>query len=212
MSPLRGTLIGCITALLSFAALTLPTSSQRSVTASRAGAQTLLRNVPASCPITKPPEHPFIPPAPYSAKLNPRSFWFGTEKLWTSLDTDGTWNGLPHYTADDPTFRQKLFFWRAGFDGRSEPSAVPDHHRETPRRSGPAPRERPSQRRRTRARPALHGHRHQHPHSGLLGNHRPLSRRRINLRRPRHSRTLIPITPLRPVCGYTQSPWQNFRS
>ena len=33
----------------------------------------------------------------------------------------GTWNGLPHYTPDDPTFRQKLFFWHAGLDACSEP-------------------------------------------------------------------------------------------
>jgi hypothetical protein len=79
------------------------------------------RDVDASCPVTKPPAHLFVPPAPYSAKLDPRSFWFGTEKLWTVLHADGLWNGLPHYTPDDPTFRQKLFFWRAGFDAHSEP-------------------------------------------------------------------------------------------
>jgi hypothetical protein len=93
--------------------------------------------VPTSCPITKPPEHRFFPPAPYSAKLNPQSFWFGSEKLWTFLQTDGTWNGLPHYTPNDPTFRQKLFFWRAGFDGRSEPQ--PSLTITGKRLDGPAP-------------------------------------------------------------------------
>jgi hypothetical protein len=121
MSPLRGRLICFIAALLAFTLLTRPTSYHVPVTASPALPQRPSRNASVSCPITKPPEHPFVPPAPYSAQLNPNSFWFGTEKLWTFLTADGTWNGLPHYTPDDPTFRQKLFFWRAGFDARSEP-------------------------------------------------------------------------------------------
>jgi hypothetical protein len=91
------------------------------MTASLASAPTLARDVATSCPVTKPPAHPFVPPAPYSAKLGLGSFWFGTEKLWTVLPADGLWNSLPHYTPDDPTFRQKLFFWRAGFDAHSEP-------------------------------------------------------------------------------------------
>lgn len=77
--------------------------------------------VPKTCPITKPPRSPFVPPAPYPAKTDPHCFWFGTEKLWTQLGSDGTWRGLPHYTPDDPTFRQKLFWWRQGYNVRSEP-------------------------------------------------------------------------------------------
>jgi hypothetical protein len=76
------------------------------------------REAPESCLVTKPPAHPFVPPSPYPAETGTDSFWFGTVKLWTSLPTDGTWRGLPHYTSDDPTFRQKLFFWRQGY--RSE--------------------------------------------------------------------------------------------
>src|ERR1700686_3626009 len=79
------------------------------------------REVDASCPVPKVPTHLFVPPAPYSVKLDPQSFWFGTERLWTVLRADGVWSGLPHYTPDDPTFRQKLLFWRAGFDAHSEP-------------------------------------------------------------------------------------------
>lgn len=78
-------------------------------------------DVPRACPVTKPPTPAFIPPAPYPAKTGPHCFWFGTEKLWTVLGFDGTWKGLPHYTPDDPTFRQKLFWWRQGYDVRSEP-------------------------------------------------------------------------------------------
>ena len=73
-------------------------------------------DVPETCPVTKPPAPAFVPPAPYPATINPGSFWFGTEKLWTVLPSDGTWSGLPHYTPSDPTFRQKLFWWRKGYD------------------------------------------------------------------------------------------------
>jgi len=30
---------------------------------------------------------------------------------------------LPHYTPDDPTFRQKLFFWRQGYSPHTGPQA-----------------------------------------------------------------------------------------
>ena len=78
-------------------------------------------DVPQSCPVTKPSAHPFIPPAPYPAEPGSGSFWFGTEKLWTNLPTAGRWSGLPHYTPDDQTFRQKLFWWRQGYSVYREP-------------------------------------------------------------------------------------------
>jgi hypothetical protein len=74
--------------------------------------------VPESCPVTKPPDPPFIPPPPYPT--NTTGFWFGTEKLWTHLPDKGAWNGLPHYSPSDPTFRQKIFFWRDGYNWRIE--------------------------------------------------------------------------------------------
>jgi hypothetical protein len=77
--------------------------------------------VPGSCPSTKPAEQPFIPPAPHPAKPSRGEFWFGTDRLWTALPVTGMWKGLPHYTPDDPTFRQKLAFWREGYDPRAEP-------------------------------------------------------------------------------------------
>lgn len=76
---------------------------------------------PTSCPVTQPSAHPFVPPRPYPATPGPGYFWFGAEKLWTIVPTNGTWNRLPHYTPDDPTFRQKLLYWSAGFQARSEP-------------------------------------------------------------------------------------------
>ena len=68
--------------------------------------------VPETCPVTKPADHPFVPAPPHSEKPPRGQFWFGTDRLWTRLQETGAWIGLGHYTPDDPTFRQKLFFWR----------------------------------------------------------------------------------------------------
>jgi hypothetical protein len=75
---------------------------------------------PNSCPVTKPPWMAFIPPSPYPTELPAGSFWFGNEKLWTSLPMDGTWNGLPHFRPTDIAFRNKLFWWHEGYDWRTE--------------------------------------------------------------------------------------------
>src|ERR1700719_3904471 len=111
ISPLRVTVaIALMSALFVAMATQSPTFSQ--------SPSPPARDVATSCSFTQRPVHPFVPPAPYSGELGPGSFWFGTDKLWTALPADGFWNGLPHYTPDDPTFRQKLFFWRAGFNAR----------------------------------------------------------------------------------------------
>lgn len=75
--------------------------------------------VPESCPVTKPSDRPFVPPAPYPSA---GAFWIGSEKLWTNIAADGVWNGLPHYTPEDSRFRQKLFWWHQGYDWRNENS------------------------------------------------------------------------------------------
>src|SRR5713226_10586918 len=77
--------------------------------------------VPDTSPVTKPSDQPFVPPFPKPAKPPEDSFWFGTDRLWTQLPVNGTWRGLPHYTPNDPTFRQKLAFWRTGYDWHTEP-------------------------------------------------------------------------------------------
>lgn len=79
------------------------------------------KNVPDTCSVTKPEDHPFVPPPHYPAKAPDGNFWFGTDELWTVLPIDGTWGALPHYTFGDPTFRQKLFFWHQGYDWHTEP-------------------------------------------------------------------------------------------
>jgi hypothetical protein len=73
--------------------------------------------VPDSCPVTKLPEHPFLPPAPY---LSDGNSWIGSPRLWTFIPEGGIWRGLPHYRWDDPRFRQKLFWWSEGYEGRTE--------------------------------------------------------------------------------------------
>jgi len=72
---------------------------------------------PETCPVTKPSERPFVPPAPYPSA---GAFWIGNETLWTNIPADGVWNGLGHYRAGDSRFRQKLFWWHEGYDWRTE--------------------------------------------------------------------------------------------
>src|SRR5262249_58072394 len=48
---------------------------------------------PKTCPITKPPADRFVPPAPYPTEIPSDSFWIGSEKLWTSRNKNGTWQG-----------------------------------------------------------------------------------------------------------------------
>jgi hypothetical protein len=76
--------------------------------------------VPDTCPVTLPLRQ-YVPPSPYAKTPSGKSFWFGSDHLWTSLPVDGTWKGLQHYTPSDPTFRQKLFLWRQFYDVHTEP-------------------------------------------------------------------------------------------
>jgi hypothetical protein len=79
------------------------------------------QGAPDSCPVTKASARPFIPPWPYDAEPYPGGSWFGTDRLWIAPPEDGTWTGLGHYTPIDPTFRQKMQWWRQGYDYRTEP-------------------------------------------------------------------------------------------
>jgi hypothetical protein len=72
----------------------------------------------AGCPVTPASSPAFIPPAPYPPNPPSDSFWFGTEKLWTLLRADGTWQNLPH---SDSGYGQKLFWWRDGYNWTAEP-------------------------------------------------------------------------------------------
>jgi len=85
------------------------------VTAYRSGVSSITQT--ANCPITRVGSPPFSPPAPYPETAPPGTFWYGTEGLWTMLRVDGTWQRLPHNANG---FRQKVFWWHPGFDGRTE--------------------------------------------------------------------------------------------
>jgi hypothetical protein len=76
---------------------------------------------PATCPVTRPPSPPFVPPPPYPATTGTGAFWFGTPKLWAALPTSGEWRGLRGYNPTDLSYRQKLIWWRQGYDWRAEP-------------------------------------------------------------------------------------------
>ena len=67
--------------------------------------------VPSSCPVTRRPDPPFVPPPPHPAK-EIGSFWLGTNALWTSLAEDGIWRGIvsPRGT------RNKFWWWREGWE------------------------------------------------------------------------------------------------
>jgi hypothetical protein len=45
--------------------------------------------VPETCAVTKPLDHPFVPPRPYLAARGVN--WFGTDRLWTFLPSNGIW-------------------------------------------------------------------------------------------------------------------------
>ena len=73
---------------------------------------------PASCSVTVQSTPAFFAPPPYPQHApGGRSFWHGTRTLWTMLEADGTWPGLPR---NPNGFRQKVFWWSPGFDGRVE--------------------------------------------------------------------------------------------
>jgi len=73
---------------------------------------------PSSCPVTKPPEPPFVPSG--SSEDVREHVWIGSPKLWTDIPRNGTWRGLPHYTPKDTRYRNKLFWWSEGYNWRIE--------------------------------------------------------------------------------------------
>ena len=76
-------------------------------------------STPVACLVTHAPQPPFVPPAPYSSKPVGAEFWYGTSALWTSLPSIGGWPNLPY---EKGAYVQKIFWWRDGYDWRSEPT------------------------------------------------------------------------------------------
>lgn len=69
-----------------------------------------------TCPVTKPPEPPFIPPSPYP-EAGGKSFYIGTPKLWV-LVYAGPWDGLPRWPEG---YRQKIVWWSEGYNAKNDP-------------------------------------------------------------------------------------------
>jgi hypothetical protein len=66
-----------------------------------------------ACPVTLAAHRPsFAEPSPSSASR----FWYGDESLAVLLSSGGTWRGM----GPERHYRNKLFWWRKGFDGRTE--------------------------------------------------------------------------------------------
>jgi hypothetical protein len=74
--------------------------------------------VPADCPVTRPPDPPFVPPPPHPAAEGAR-FWLGTNALWTSLYADGIWRGV----IAPGGIRDKFWWWREGWTPETDRNA-----------------------------------------------------------------------------------------
>ena len=70
------------------------------------------RSTPASCPITKPSDSSFVPPAPYPAEAPSGGFFFGTPKLWALL-----WGDWQRATNGG----NKTVWWSQGYSGKADP-------------------------------------------------------------------------------------------
>ena len=68
-------------------------------------------SVPDTCPVTIASDRAFIPPWPYPKEPYPGGSWFGSDGLWIDPPPNGEWRGL----------REKMGWWRAGYDWRTEP-------------------------------------------------------------------------------------------
>lgn len=83
--------------------------------------QTVERQIPDSCPVTL-ASTPFTPPDSYRRPeaWGNSAVWYGTSKLWTHLPAGGHWRTTPRFLPA-AVFREKLFWWREGYDPRREP-------------------------------------------------------------------------------------------
>ena len=67
---------------------------------------------PYPCPVTLAAERRFAEPSASSASR----FWYGDEKLAVLLKAGGRWRGM----GPTRSYRDKLFWWRQGYDGSVE--------------------------------------------------------------------------------------------
>jgi hypothetical protein len=73
---------------------------------------------PANCPVTLPEKPLFTAPEPLSPNAPWEGmFWFGSEHLWTALNINGVWSGLPH---NREGYTQKIMWWSSLFNLKDE--------------------------------------------------------------------------------------------
>lgn len=78
------------------------------------------KSPPTDCPVTTAKSSPsFEAPEPYSPSAPWEGiFWFGSNHLWTALQADGVWSGLP---LNPGGYTQKLVWWNDGYIWDEEP-------------------------------------------------------------------------------------------
>lgn len=73
---------------------------------------------PTDCPVTTAENVSFRAPEPYSPDAPWEGmFWFGSEELWTALQANGVWSGLPD---NRDGYTQKIMWWSSLFNVRDE--------------------------------------------------------------------------------------------
>ena len=84
--------------------------------------QTIERQIPDSCAVTKPTVARFTPPKSYRRPeaWGDSGIWYGTSRLWTRLPPDGHWRTSERFLPTS-VFREKLFWWSEGYDPSREP-------------------------------------------------------------------------------------------
>jgi len=73
-----------------------------------------------TCPVTKPPDPPFVPPKPFP-EASGGSFYVGTPKLWVLVHAhrpDGVWRGLPLWPEG---YREKITWFSEGYVAKADP-------------------------------------------------------------------------------------------
>lgn len=79
--------------------------------------------VPASCPVTLAAPMPYLPPPQYQGDEDTKSFWIGTDKLWTALIKPGVWIWAPHEPGHENEVQPlttKTFWGSVDFDWKTE--------------------------------------------------------------------------------------------
>jgi hypothetical protein len=78
---------------------------------------------PASCSVTHAPAVPFMPPGLPERVKDDNAVWFGTEKLWTSLQSSGdVWGWAPRPPRSS-NLTAKIFWYSVDYDRHKEGNA-----------------------------------------------------------------------------------------